>query len=69
MVIALPLARILALKSNQKVNKSIHIYIYKQQHNKKATTPKFHVGDQVLVYFPQVETGKNCKLFYQWQST
>ena len=46
MVMTLSSARALALKSNQKSQRQ-----YKQQYDKKATTPKFRVGDWVLVYF------------------
>ena len=61
MVIALSSARALAMKYNQKSQRR-----YKQQYDKKATTPKFHVGDLVLVYFPQDETGKHRKLSQPW---
>ena len=49
------------MKSNQKSQGQ-----YKQQYDKKATTSKFHVGDWVLVYFPQDETGKHWKLSQSW---
>ena len=61
MVITLSSARALALKSNQKSQQK-----YKQQYDKKAMTPKFHVGDWVLVYFPQDQTGKYRKLSQPW---
>ena len=47
----------MALKTNQKSQQK-----YKQQYDKKATTPKFCVGVWILVYFPQDETGKYRKL-------
>ena len=61
MVITLSSSRALALKSNQKCQQK-----YKQQYDKKATTPKFRVGDWVLVYFPQDETRKYPKLSQPW---
>ena len=53
-MITLSSAGALAMKSNQKSQRQ-----YKQQYGKKATTPKFRVGDWVLAiaYFPQDETG------------
>ena len=53
-MITLSSAGALAMKSNRKSQQQ-----YKQQYDKKATTPKFRVGDWVLaiVYFPQDETG------------
>ena len=61
MVITLSSARALVMNSNQKSQRQ-----YKQQYDKKATTPKFHVVDWVLVYFPQDETGKYQKLSQSW---
>ena len=54
MVITLSSARALTMKSNHKSQ-----WQYKQQCGKKATTPIFHIGDRVLVYFPQDEIGKH----------
>ena len=39
---------------------------YKLQHDKTAKTSKFRVGNWVLVYFPQDETGKSRKLSHPW---
>ena len=61
LVTTLSSARALALKFNQKSQRQ-----YKHQHDKKATTPKFSIGDWVLVYFPQDETGKDRKLSHPW---
>ena len=61
LVTTLSSARALALKFNQKSQRQ-----YKHQHDKKATTPKFGIGDWVLVYFPQDETGKDQKLSHPW---
>ena len=41
---------------------------YKQQYDKKATTPKFCVGDWVIVCFPQDQTRKHQKLSQAWHS-
>ena len=54
MVITLSSARALAMKSNHKSQQQ-----YKQQYDKKATTPILCIGDWVLVYFPQDESGKH----------
>ena len=40
---------------------------YKYQYDKAVTTSKFKIGDWVLVYFPQEETGKNRKLSQPWR--
>ena len=61
MVMALSTARALALKASQKSQQH-----YKQQHDKKATTSKFNVGEWVLVYFPQDDVGKMRKLSQPW---
>ena len=61
LVTTLSSARALALKFNRKSQQQ-----YKHQHDKKATTPKFCIGDWVLVYFPQDETGKDRKLSHPW---
>ena len=42
------------MKSNHKSQ-----WQYKQQYDKKATTPIFHIADWVLVYFLQDESGKH----------
>ena len=61
LVTTLSSARALALKFNQKSQRQ-----YKHQQDKEATTPKFSIGDWVLVYFPQDETGKDWKLSHSW---
>ena len=61
MVLSLSTARALALKINQKSRQR-----YKQQHDKKATTPKLNIGEWVLVYFPQDDVGKMRKLSQPW---
>ena len=60
-VATLSLTRALALKCNQKSQQQ-----YNQLLDKKATTPKFSIGDWVLVYFPQDKTGKDHKLSQPW---
>jgi len=61
MVSTLSTARALALKVNQKCQRS-----YKQQHDKKVTTSKLKVGEWVLVYFLQDNVGKMRKLSQPW---
>ena len=39
---------------------------YKHQYDKTARTSKLRVGDWVLIYFPQDETGKSRKLSHPW---
>ena len=53
--------RSLAIKANKEAQQQ-----YKSQYDKTAKTSKFQVGDWVLVYFPQDETGKNRKLSQPW---
>ena len=57
MVLLLSTARSLAVKANKEAERRC-----KSQYDKTAKTSKFQVGDWVLVYFPQDETGKNRKL-------
>ena len=61
MVLSLSTARSLAIKANKEAQRR-----YKSQFDKTAKTSKFQVGDWVLVYFPQDETGKNRKLSRPW---
>ena len=39
---------------------------YKLQYDKTAKLTKFRIGDWVLIYFPQDETGKSRKLSHPW---
>ena len=39
---------------------------YKEHYDKTAATPKFQIGDWVLVHFAQEETGKMQKLSQPW---
>ena len=61
MMLSLSTARNLAMKTNREAQR------YKLQHDKAAKTSKFKVGDWVLVYFPQDETGKSRKLSHPWR--
>ena len=61
MMQSLSTARNLAMKTNGEAQQR-----YKLQHDKAAKTYKFKVGDWVLVYFPQDETGKSQKLSHPW---
>ena len=53
--------RSLAIKANKEAQRW-----YEFQYDKTTKTSKFQVGDWVLVYFPQDETGKNRKLSQPW---
>ena len=61
MMLSLSTARSLALKTTREAQRR-----YKRQYDKTAKTSKFRVGDWVLVYFPQDETGKTRKLSLPW---
>ena len=61
MMLSLSTARNLAMKTNREAQQR-----YKLQYDKAAKTSKFRVGDWVLVYFPQDETGKSRKLSHPW---
>ena len=61
MVIILSTARALTIKCNHKSQCQC-----KQQNDNKATTQIFHIGDWVLAYFPQDETGKHWLFTQPW---
>ena len=61
MVLSLSTARSLAMKANREAQQR-----YKHQYDKTARTSKLRVGDWVLIYFPQDETGKSRKLSHPW---
>ena len=61
MVLSLSSARNLAIKTSKEAQRR-----YKVQYDKTARTSKLRVGDWVLVYFPQDETGKTRKLSQPW---
>ena len=61
MMLSLSSARSLAKGINKEAQRR-----YKLQYDKTATTSKFRVGDWVLVYFSQDETGKTRKLSQPW---
>ena len=54
MMLSLTTARSLAVETNREAQQR-----YKLQYDKAAKTFKFRVGDWILVYFPQDETGKS----------
>ena len=56
-VLSLSSARRLAEQTSKKAQRQ-----YKYQYDKSATTTKFKIGDWILVYLSQEETGKNRKL-------
>ena len=60
-VLSLSSARRLAEQTSKKAQRQ-----YKYQYDKSATTTEFKIGDWVLVYFSQEETGKNRKLSQPW---
>ena len=61
MMLSLSSARNLANEVNRGSQKK-----YKAQYDKSARDPKLMIGDWVLVYFAQDETGKNRKLSQPW---
>jgi len=61
MMLSLSSARKLAEQTNKEAQKC-----YKQQYDKTARESKIKVGDWVLIYFAQEETGKNRKLSQPW---
>jgi len=61
MMLSLSSARKLAEQTNKEAQKR-----YKQQYDKTARESKIKVGDWVLIYFAQEETGKNRKLSQPW---
>ena len=61
MVLSLSTARNLAKEANKISQKR-----YKTQYDKSAKPSKSKVGDWVLIYFSQDETGKNRKLSQPW---
>ena len=61
LVLSLSSARALANKANAKSQSR-----QKAQYDKKAVSPKLRVGDWVLIYFPEDETGKLRKLSRPW---
>ena len=61
MVLSLSTARSLAMKANREAQQR-----YKLQYDKTAKLTKFRIGDWVLIYFPQDETGKSRKLSHPW---
>ena len=60
-VLSLSTTRSLAIKANREAQQR-----YKLQSEKTAKLAKFSVGDWVLIYFPQDETGKSRKLSHPW---
>ena len=61
MILSFSSARKLAEQTNREAQRC-----YKHQHDKTAKESKFKVGDWVLIYFAQEETGKNRKLLQPW---
>ena len=61
LVLTLSNARNIAMKTNLESQRR-----YKEQYDKTAATPKFWIGDWVLVHFAQEETGKMRKLSQPW---
>ena len=61
LVLTLSNARNIAMKTNLESQRR-----YKEQYDKTAATPKFRIGDWVLVHFAQEETGKMRKLLQPW---
>ena len=61
MVLSLSTARSLAMKANREAQQR-----YKLQYDKTAKLVKFRVGNWVLIYFSQDETGKSRKLSHPW---
>jgi len=55
-ILSLSSARSLAEQTSKEAQRK-----YKYQYDKTAATTKFKIGDWVLVYFPQEETGNNRK--------
>ena len=62
LVLSLSSARALANKANAKSQSR-----QKAQYDKQAVSPKLKVGDWVLIYFPEDETGKLRKLSRPWR--
>ena len=61
LVLSLSSARALANKANTKAQSR-----QKAQYDKRAVSPKLKVGDWVLIYFPEDDTGKLRKLSRPW---
>ena len=61
LILSLSSAQALANKTNAQAQSR-----QKAQYDKQAVSPKLKVGDWVLIYFPEDETGKFCKLSRSW---
>ena len=61
LILSLSSARALANKTNTQAQSR-----QKAQYDKRAVSPKLKVGDWVLIYFPEDETGKFRKLSRPW---
>ena len=61
MVLSLSTTKSLAMKANREAQQW-----YKLQYYKTVRTSQYRVGNIVLVYFPQDETGKSWKLSHPW---
>ena len=61
LVLNLSSSRALAAKAISKAQKN-----QKAHYDQHTTISKLRVGDWILIYFPQDETGKHCKLSRPW---